>query len=113
MLASQPVNAGAAEATGFETQATWRLADGLSVFGSYAYNHARFSGGAYDGNRFRSSPDDKFAFGVNAVIPTRLGELLFGIGHALAIDLRLQRGMELRLDQRARQVERLVKIHDE
>lgn len=71
----EPVNAGAAEATGFETQATWRLADGLSVFGSYAYNHARFSGGAYDGNRFRSSPDDKFAFGVNAVIPTRFGEL--------------------------------------
>ncbi len=71
----EPVNAGKAKATGFETQATWRLADGLSVFGSYAYNHARFNGGAYDGNSFRNSPDNKFALGVNASVSTRLGEL--------------------------------------
>lgn len=70
-----PVNAGEASATGFETQGTWWLADGLSVFGSYAYNKARFEGGAYDGNRFRSSPDNKFALGVNAYVPTPLGEV--------------------------------------
>lgn len=71
----EPVNAGKAKATGFETQATWRLTDDVSVFGSYAYNHARFNGGAYDGNSFRNSPDNKFALGVNAAVSTRLGEL--------------------------------------
>lgn len=71
----EPVNAGEAKATGFESQATWRLTDGLSAFGSYAYNHARFTRGAYDGNRFRNSPDNKFAFGVNADIATRLGKV--------------------------------------
>ena len=50
------------------------MAEGLSVFGSYAYNHARFDGGAYDGNRFRNSPDHKFSLGVNASILTALGE---------------------------------------
>lgn len=72
----EPVNAGKAKATGFESQAAWRLTRGLSIFGSYAYNHARFTGGAYDGNRFRNSPDNKFAFGVNAEVATRLGKIV-------------------------------------
>lgn len=50
-------NAGKAKAYGFEGQAEWRAANGLTVFATYAYNHARFDGGAYDGNHFRLSPD--------------------------------------------------------
>lgn len=70
-----PINAGEAEANGLEAQANWSFTPGFSVFGSYAHNRARFVGGAYDGNRFRSSPDDKFAIGINAVLSSRFGDL--------------------------------------
>lgn len=38
---------------------------GLTVFGSYGYNKARFQSQTYKGNRFRNSPDNKFAVGMN------------------------------------------------
>ncbi|WP_421739469.1 TonB-dependent receptor [Caulobacter sp.] len=71
------VNAGDASADGFETQATWRAFKNLTVFGSYGYNHARFGSGAYEGNRFRNSPDQKFAVGFNATADLPVGTLSF------------------------------------
>jgi outer membrane receptor protein involved in Fe transport len=59
------VNAGSADANGFETQLSWNAVRGLTVFGSYGYNRARFQSQAYKGNRFRNSPDNKFAIGAN------------------------------------------------
>lgn len=70
-----PVNAGSASATGFETQANWRVSGDLSIFGSYGYNHARFSSGAYNGNSFRNSPDHKFALGFDAATDVSFGRL--------------------------------------
>lgn len=69
-----PVNAGAADATGIEVQANWRMADGLTAFGSYGFNEARFTSGAYDGNRFRNAPDHKFAIGVEATLRTNIAD---------------------------------------
>ena len=58
-------NAGKAKAWGFEGQAEWRVAAGLDVYATYAFNHARFDGGAYDGNRFRLSPDHSLSIGAD------------------------------------------------
>lgn len=58
-------NAGKAEAYGFEGQAEVSAAQGLTLFGTYAYSHARFAGGAYDGNSFRLSPDHMVSLGAN------------------------------------------------
>jgi outer membrane receptor protein involved in Fe transport len=56
-------NAGKADSYGFEGQARYRAGRGLSFFANYAYNHARFKSGAFDGNRFRLSPDHTFSVG--------------------------------------------------
>ncbi|RAK66331.1 TonB-dependent receptor [Phenylobacterium kunshanense] len=50
-------NAGKAKAYGVEGQADWAVTADLDLLATYAYSHARFDGGAYDGNRFRLSPD--------------------------------------------------------
>ncbi|MBI1197041.1 MAG: TonB-dependent receptor [Phenylobacterium sp.] len=50
-------NAGKAKAYGFEGQLDLAAAEGLNLYATYAFNHARFDGGAYDGNRLRLSPD--------------------------------------------------------
>ncbi|MGK6356854.1 TonB-dependent receptor [Sphingomonas sp. DT-207] len=63
------VNAGRAESYGFEGQLTWRAADWANVFGTYAWNHSRFTTGARDGNRFRLSPDHSASFGVALSVP--------------------------------------------
>lgn len=55
--AIRTVNAGEAKAYGFESAAQWRATDHLKAYVTYAYNHARFDGGARDGNSFRLSPD--------------------------------------------------------
>lgn len=73
----EAINAGKASASGLEAQANWRVSTGFTVFGSYAYNRARFTTGAYDGNRFRNSPDHKFALGFEVSAPTGLGEVSF------------------------------------
>ena len=56
-------NAGKADSYGFEGQARYRASRDLSFFANYAYNHARFKSGAFDGNRFRLSPDHTFSVG--------------------------------------------------
>ncbi|MDX3884351.1 MAG: TonB-dependent receptor [Sphingomonas sp.] len=71
------VNAGKADATGFEAQLSYELTPGISVFGSYGYNHARFRAGLYDGNMFRNSPDHKFAIGGNFEAPLKGGTVAF------------------------------------
>lgn len=71
------VNAGEAAATGFETQLNYAVTSWLSVFGSYGYNHARFKSGAYEGNRFRNSPDHKFAIGADLQVPVNGGTIGF------------------------------------
>lgn len=58
-------NAGEAKAYGIETQLEWRAAPGLDLYGAYAWNRARFEGGAYDGNRFRLSPDHTLSLGAS------------------------------------------------
>ena len=58
-------NAGKAEAYGLEAQAEWAVLSGLDLFATYAYSHARFKEGAYDGNRFRLSPDHSLSVGAN------------------------------------------------
>ena len=59
-------NAGEAEAYGFEGQVNYMAADWLDVFATYGYNHARFTTGARDGNRFRLSPDHRVSVGALA-----------------------------------------------
>jgi len=56
-------NAGKAESYGFEGQARYRAGRNLTLFANYAYNHARFKSGVFDGNRFRLSPDHTFSAG--------------------------------------------------
>lgn len=63
------VNAGKAESYGFEGQMRWSPTEWATVFGTYAYNHSRFSTGARDGNRFRLSPDHSASFGVRFEAP--------------------------------------------
>lgn len=58
-------NAGKAKAWGFEGQVDWRVAEGLSLYATYAYSHARFDGGAYDGNHFRLSPDHSLSLAAS------------------------------------------------
>ena len=58
-------NAGKAKAWGFEGQAEWRAAPGVDLYATYAWNQARFDGGAYDGNHFRLSPDHTLSIGAN------------------------------------------------
>jgi iron complex outermembrane receptor protein len=63
------INAGRAESYGFEGQVSWKPADWINVFGSYAYNHSRFSAGAREGNQFRLSPDQSAALAVQFKAP--------------------------------------------
>jgi outer membrane receptor protein involved in Fe transport len=58
-------NAGKAKAYGFEGQAELAVASGLDLYATYAYSHARFEDGAYDGNRFRLSPDHSVSLAAN------------------------------------------------
>ncbi len=58
-------NAGEAKATGFEGQSTFKITPNASVFGTYAYSHARFGNGLFEGNHFRLSPDNSFSLGAN------------------------------------------------
>jgi outer membrane receptor protein involved in Fe transport len=58
------VNAGRAKTYGFEGQLRWKPTDWVELFGTYAYNHSRFSSGARDGNHFRLSPDHSASLGA-------------------------------------------------
>lgn len=71
------VNAGKADATGVESQLRVTPLRGVSLFGSYGWNKGRFRSGAYDGNRFRNSPDHKFAIGAELSADLRGGSVTF------------------------------------
>ena len=71
------INAGKADSTGFEAQLNYAVTPELSIFGSYGYNHARFRSGAFEGNRFRNSPDHKYAIGAQLEVPVRGGTIAF------------------------------------
>jgi iron complex outermembrane receptor protein len=66
-------NAGKATASGAEGQVEWAAAGWLDLFATYAYSHARFDEGAYEGNRFRLSPDHSFSIGANWSFPALAG----------------------------------------
>jgi outer membrane receptor protein involved in Fe transport len=57
-------NAGKADSYGFEGQVRYSPVRALRLFVNYAYNHARFKSGVYDGNHFRLSPDHAFSAGA-------------------------------------------------
>ncbi|WP_309087542.1 TonB-dependent receptor [Phenylobacterium sp.] len=68
-------NAGKAKAYGFEGQADFAVAPNFDLLATYAYSHARFETGAYDGNRFRLSPDHSFSLAAAFRMPLAGGEL--------------------------------------
>lgn len=68
-------NAGEARAYGFETQADLAVTPSFSVLATYAYNHARLSAGAYDGNRFRLAPDHSASLAASYRVALRGGKL--------------------------------------
>lgn len=58
-------NAGTARAYGFEGQADFAATPDFDLFATYAYNHARFTRGAYEGNHFARSPDHMVSLGAS------------------------------------------------
>lgn len=66
-------NAGEAKAYGFEGQMFFSPMDTLDLFATYAYSHARFEAGIYDGNRFRLSPDHRASVGLIWRLPIEGG----------------------------------------
>lgn len=68
-------NAGKAKAYGVEGQADLAIARGLNLLATYAYSHARFESGAYDGNRFRLSPDHSASLAASWRTALGAGEL--------------------------------------
>ncbi|MDI1364289.1 MAG: TonB-dependent receptor [bacterium] len=66
-------NAGEASATGFEGQSTLQISANASIFGTYAYSHARFGNGLFKNNRFRLSPDNSLSLGANVSFGSPVG----------------------------------------
>ncbi len=66
-------SAGEANAYGLETQANYRVVPWATLFGTYAYSHARFGNGLFKGNSFRLSPDQKFSLGAHVTTHTGSG----------------------------------------
>lgn len=58
------LNAGKAKSYGFEGEARLQAGDFWTLFGTYAYNHARLETGLREGNSFRLSPDQTFSVGA-------------------------------------------------
>lgn len=71
------LNAGKARAYGFEGEARLQAGDYWTLFGTYAYNHARLKTGLRDGNRFRLSPDQSFSVGAAFAREALGGKLTF------------------------------------
>lgn len=69
------VNAGKANAYGFEGQVAFAATPTFDLFGTYGYNHSRFDGGARDGNRFRLSPDHMASIGATWRLPVEAGTI--------------------------------------
>jgi outer membrane receptor protein involved in Fe transport len=70
------LNAGEAKAYGFEGEANLRATDDLTLFTTYAYNHARLESGLRKGNQFRLSPDHAFSLGAAFSKPWLSGKLM-------------------------------------
>lgn len=68
------INAGEASSYGYEGQGSWRPNDMFTAFATYAYNHSRFDIGAFEGNRFRLSPDHTWSVGARVAINALGGE---------------------------------------
>ncbi|QTN19149.1 TonB-dependent receptor [Brevundimonas sp. AJA228-03] len=68
------INAGEASSYGYEGQGSWRPNDVFTAFATYAYNHSRFDIGAFEGNRFRLSPDHTWSVGARVAIHALGGE---------------------------------------
>lgn len=60
-----PSNAGEASAYGVEAQGQWAATGDLDLFATYAFNHGRFTTGAFDGNHFRQAPDHSLSVGAS------------------------------------------------
>jgi len=80
----QLVNAGTADAKGFESQLTWRAGDNVNLYANWAWNESRFdktdSRGnpqQFGGNRFRLSPDYTASFVARITQPVGSGTLYF------------------------------------
>jgi len=71
------LNAGKAKAYGFEGEARIQAGDYWTLFGTYAYNHARLKTGLREGNHFRLSPDQTFSVGAAFSRPALGGKLTF------------------------------------
>ena len=77
-------NAGSSASTGVELEATARAAQGIDVFGSFGYTHARFDDGVLigttdvGGNEIVNTPDFTSAFGIQLSHMLRPGLIVFG-----------------------------------
>lgn len=71
------LNAGKAKAYGFEGEARVQAGDYWTLFGTYAYNHARLDSGLREGNHFRLSPDHTFSLGAAFSRETLGGKVTF------------------------------------
>ena len=71
------LNAGKAKAYGFEGEARLQAGDYWTLFGTYAYNHARLESGLREGNHFRLSPDHSFSVGAAFSRETMGGKVTF------------------------------------
>ncbi len=68
-------NAGEASATGFEGQANFKPTSNIELFGTYAYNHARFGNGIFKDNSFRLAPDHSLSLGARITAQVAGGTL--------------------------------------
>ncbi len=68
------INAGEASSYGYEGQGSWRPNEMFTAFATYAYNHSRFDVGAFEGNRFRLSPDHSYSVGARISVNALGGE---------------------------------------
>jgi iron complex outermembrane receptor protein len=77
-------NAGASASTGIEAEVNARAAQGVDVFGSFGYTHARFEDGVLigttnvGGNEIFNTPEFTSAFGVQLSHMLRPGLTVFG-----------------------------------
>lgn len=77
-------NAGSSASSGVELEATARATQGIDVFGSFGYTHARFDDGVLigttdvGGNEIMNTPDFTSAFGVQLSHMLRPGLIVFG-----------------------------------
>ena len=67
------IDAGRARAYGAELELRTRPLSGLTLIGTYAYTHARFATGLFEGNHFRLTPDHSVSGTAILRVPLALG----------------------------------------